>query len=71
MTITDTIEHLIEEEVRKGIEHFKNEYLNTSFEKNKLYNHLGKELVNLLKNTKRLLQAEQLQVYLLIKKLMM
>jgi hypothetical protein len=49
MTTTDTIEHLIEEEVRKGIEHFKNEYLNTSFEKNKLYNHLGKELVNLLK----------------------
>jgi len=50
--ISEQINQLIKEEVEKGINEFKSNYINTQFEKNKLYAYLGEGLVNSLKQHK-------------------
>ncbi|WP_235887841.1 hypothetical protein [Neobacillus paridis] len=50
--INNQINELLQKEIEKGIEEFKNNYINTEFEKKKLYAYLGKELVDDLKRNK-------------------
>lgn len=50
--INDKINELVKEEVEKGITQFKKSYIDTKFEKNKLYSLLGQDLVGLLKQNK-------------------
>jgi hypothetical protein len=47
--INNKINDLLQEEINKGIEKFKQEYISTQFEKNKLYAYLGDDLVHSLK----------------------
>ncbi|AZV43612.1 hypothetical protein BAOM_3003 [Peribacillus asahii] len=49
MTV-ETINNLIADEVAKGIEQFKRNYINTKFEKNKLYDYLGEDLIDTFKH---------------------
>lgn len=50
--VNNQINKLVEEEIQKGIERFKRTYIDTQFEKNKLYSLLGQDLVDLLKQNK-------------------
>lgn len=50
--INNQINKLVEEEIKKGIEQFKRTYVDTQFEKNKLYSLLGDNLIDLLKHHK-------------------
>lgn len=50
--INEKLNELVQEEVLKGIEKFKSEYINTEFEKKKLYAYLGEDLVKALKHFK-------------------
>lgn len=50
--INDKINELVKEEVEKGITQFEKNYIDTKFEKNKLYSLLGQDLVDLLKQNK-------------------
>jgi hypothetical protein len=50
--INNQINELVQKEIDKGIEQFKSNYVNTQFEKNKLYAYLGQHLVESLKNHK-------------------
>lgn len=48
--INNAINDLVQKEIEKGIEEFKREYINTQFERNKLYAYLGEDLVNMRGN---------------------
>jgi hypothetical protein len=50
--INNQISELLQMEINKGIERFKRDYINTQFERNKLYAYLGEELVSALKHHK-------------------